>query len=122
MHRPLTGIKNAPVPFFIKPITRSIAGRVEDAYLNRNLTTHFDFLESQLASSPGGGKYLCGTQLTAADILMSFPLMAAKKREKFDTEKYPKMTAYVGVLEAEEVYQRSIMKAEEATGEEYVVV
>lgn len=60
-----SGIKDAPVPFFIKPITRGIAGRVDALFLTENFKTHFSFLESQLASSPDGGEYLCGAELTA---------------------------------------------------------
>lgn len=65
-----TEIKNAPVPFFIKPITRSIATRVETMFLNAQYKTQFGFLEEQLKTSPDGGQYLCGKDLTAADILM----------------------------------------------------
>ena len=87
-------------------------------YLNENFKTHFGFLESQLKSSPGGGTYLCGTELTAADILMSFPLLAAGKR-KLDGAAYPKLREYVNMLEKHEVYQRSVKKAEEASGEPF---
>lgn len=53
------------MPFFIKPITRTIGSRVESAFLTENFAKHFGFLDSQLASSPDGGKYLCGKDLTA---------------------------------------------------------
>ena len=108
-------IKNAPVPFFIKPITRSIAGKVESQFLNANFKTNFSFLNSQLESSPDNGKYLCGKELTAADILMSFPLIAGKS--KVDRNAYPKLVEYTKMLEQNEVYLRSIKKIEEATGE-----
>lgn len=110
-----TEIRNAPVPFFIKPITRSIASRVDQAFLNENFKTQFSFLESQIASSPGGGKYLCGTELTAADILMSFPLTVAAQ-QKIDPKTYPKLTEYIKMLEENEVHKRSEEKAKEAGG------
>jgi len=50
---------------------------VYSIFLTNTLKTHFDFLEEQLATSPGDGKYLCGAELTAADIFMTFPLVAA---------------------------------------------
>ncbi|CAK4030091.1 Glutathione S-transferase 1 [Lecanosticta acicola] len=112
-------IKNAPVPFFIKPITRQIAARVESAFLTENFATHFGFLESQIASSPDGGKYLCGKELTAADILMSFPLLAARASDKIDKATYPKLMGYIDTLEAEEGYKKSVAKIEEVTGEKY---
>ena len=111
----LSVIKNGPQPFFIRPVTRGIAGRVESMFLLENYKTHFSFLESQLASSPDDGKYLCGKEITAADILISFPLIAGKG--KIDANAYPKLRAYIKMLEENEVYLKSIKKAEEASGE-----
>ena len=86
-------------------------------FLNENFKTHFGFLESQLASSPDGGRYLCGKDLTAADILMSFPLIAGQK--KVDETAYPKLVAYRKMLEQNEVYKRSVKKVEELSGESF---
>ncbi|CZT19906.1 related to glutathione S-transferase [Ramularia collo-cygni] len=110
-------IRNAPVPFFIKPITKTIAGRVDSMFLNENYATHFAFLNSQIASSPGGGKFLCGKDLTAADILMSFPLI--RGQEKIPAGKNPELRAYIKMLEQHEGYLASIKKIEEVTGEKY---
>lgn len=116
-------IRNAEgAPFFVKPLTRMIAGRVDSMFLTENYATHFSFLESQVASSPNGGKYLCGEKLTAADIVMSFPLMAAKTRDKIEKSKYPKLTAYVELLENHEGYRNSIKKIEEVSGEKFTSV
>lgn len=112
-----TEIRNAPVPFFIKPITRTIASRVDDAFLTKNYETNFSFLNSQLDSSPDDGEYLCGKDLTAADILMSFPLIGAKSKHGLD--KYPKLKAYVEKLERSEGYVNSVKKIEDVTGEKY---
>ncbi|KAF4627262.1 hypothetical protein G7Y89_g10898 [Cudoniella acicularis] len=111
-----TNIKNSPVPFFIKPITSRIAGAVGSAYLEPNFKTHFTFLESQLASSPSGGKYLCGTQLTGADILMSYPLIAGKGRAGLTKESYPKLSEYVERLENEPGYVKAVEKIVEIEG------
>ena len=78
--------------------------------------THFTYLESQLASSPEGGKYLCGPNLTGADILLSFPLIAGKGRTGLTKEKYPKLWAYVEALEQEPGYKKSIEKIVEIDG------
>lgn len=87
-------------------------------FLNKNFETHYSFLESQLASSPDGGKYLCGPDLTAADILMSFPLMVARtSRGKVSMSDYPKLNEYTNLLENNEVYLRSLKKIEEVSGE-----
>ncbi|KFY07253.1 hypothetical protein V492_07310, partial [Pseudogymnoascus sp. VKM F-4246] len=110
-------IKNAPVPFFIRPVTNRVAGGIRTDYLDRNFDTTFAFLEEQIKTSPGGGKYMCGSNLTAADILMSFPLIAAKGRGGLlPKEKYPALRAYVDMLEEEEGYKKSIAKVEEVDG------
>lgn len=90
---------------------------MESMFLNENFRTHFGFLESQLKTSPEGGQYLCGKDLTAADILMSFPLIAGK--HKVDRTAYPTLAAYTKMLETNEAYLRSIKKAEEASGEPF---
>ncbi len=110
-------IKNAPVPFFIKPIVRAIPARIESMFLNANFTTQFGFLESQLASSPDNRKYLCGKDLTAVDILISFPLIQGQA--KIDKTAYPKLIAYIKMLEQHEGYRGSIKKAEEVTNEPF---
>ena len=112
-----TDIRDSPVPFFIKPVTRGIADKVDNMYLNDNFATHFGFLESQLASSPDNGEYLCGASLTAADILMSFPIIAAN--EKVDANKFPKLKAYAARMQAHEGNVASIKKIEEITGMPY---
>ncbi|KFY06472.1 hypothetical protein V491_08605, partial [Pseudogymnoascus sp. VKM F-3775] len=110
-------IKNAPVPFFIRPITTRVAAGIRTNYLDPNFDTTFAFLEEQIKTSPGGGKYMCGPHLTAADILISFPLIAAKGRgELLPKEKYPALRAYADMLEEEEGYKKSIAKVEEVDG------
>lgn len=84
-------------------------------FINKNFVTHFSFLESQLATSPDGGEYLCGKELTAADILMSYPLIEGKG--KIDGAKYPKLMAYTEKLENSDGYKDAAKKIEEVTGE-----
>jgi glutathione S-transferase len=55
-------------------------------FLDPNFKTHFTFLEQQLASSLNNGNYLCGNNLTGADILMSFLLIAGKGRARLTKE------------------------------------
>ena len=95
-------------PFFIKPVTLMLTGAVESKYLEPNLRTNLQFLEDQLKTSPGEGKYLCGTEMTGADIVMSFPLGAAKGRAGLTEDKYPKLCAYVEMLQEREAYKKAI--------------
>ncbi len=93
-----------------------MTGAVESKFLNPNLKMHFDFLESQIASSPNNGKYLCGTELTGADILMSFPLGAAKGRSAFSKENHPKLWAYADRIEALDGFRKAVQKIVEVEG------
>jgi glutathione S-transferase len=104
------------VPFFIKPITNGVASKIESGFLTRNLKNHYDFLESQLASAPDGGGFLCGHDLTAADILLSFPLEAGQSRSGFKQEQYPKIWAYIDRLHERAAYKRSVQKIVEVEG------
>ncbi|OAL20370.1 hypothetical protein AYO22_08864 [Fonsecaea multimorphosa] len=110
-------IRNAPVPFFIKPITNSVAGKIESSFLQRNMKNHYDFLEGQLATSPDAGSYLCGKDLTAADIMLSFPLEAGQTRSGFTQSEYPKIWAYIERLHERDAYKRAVAKIVEIEGE-----
>ena len=112
----LPAIKNAPVPFFFKPITGRIAGRVESSFLKPNFKNIFEFLEGQIASSPGNGEYLCGKEITAADILMCFPLEASRSRAGMVPETYPKVCAYLEKLKERDAYKRAIQKIVDVEG------
>ncbi|POS85688.1 hypothetical protein EPUL_001760 [Erysiphe pulchra] len=112
-------IQNAPLPFFLKPITNFIAGRIRSSYLDANYKTHFSFLESQLSTSPNDGKYLCGPNLTGADVLMSFPLIAAlgaSSTTGLTEANYPKLYSYVKALEEEPGYKRAVEKIIQTEG------
>lgn len=85
-------------------------------YINPNLKNNFEFLESQLKSAPNGGGFLCGSKLTGADILMSFPLGAAKGRSGFSKDKYPALWAYVDRLVEMDGYKKAIQKIVEVEG------
>ncbi|EXJ87413.1 glutathione S-transferase [Capronia epimyces CBS 606.96] len=110
-------VRNSPVPFFIKPITNGVASKIESSFLQRNFKTHYDFLEGQLATVPDGGNFLCGKDLTAADIMLSFPLEAGQSRSGFSKEQYPKIWAYIDRLHEREAYKRSVQKIVELEGD-----
>lgn len=93
-----------------------MAGKVRSGFLDQNFKTHYEFLESQLASAPEGGDYLCGPRLTGADIMLSFPLIAGQSRSGLTKEAYPKLHAYVSRLEAEPGYKKSVEKVVEIEG------
>ncbi|KAK5091426.1 bifunctional glutathione transferase/peroxidase [Lithohypha guttulata] len=110
----MQGIKQSSVPFFIRPIVNGVADKVTSIFLKPNFETHFKWIESQLATS--GGEYLCGKDLSAADILMSFPLEAGKGRSGLTKEDCPRIWDYVSNLYKREAYKRSIAKIEAVEG------
>lgn len=84
----------------------SLLGMPARGFVNRNIATHLGFLEGELASRP----YFAGESLTAADIQMSYPLMAAGSRGGLDA-RYPRLLDYVKRLRNEPALQRAIDKA-----------
>ncbi|KAI0455211.1 hypothetical protein F5B21DRAFT_472362 [Xylaria acuta] len=112
-------LKSNKVPFFIRPITGMVANQVLSSFILPNLKGQLAFLEKQLETS--GGDFLCGKNLTSADVLISFGLVSAKDR--FDESGswpaggpktvYPKLYAYIARLESEPGYKRSVEKIKE---------
>ncbi|KAJ5266495.1 hypothetical protein N7478_009303 [Penicillium angulare] len=106
-------------PFFVRPITGIVASQIEAQFLTRNVEGNLAFLEDQLKTAPEGGPFICGKVLTAADILLSFPVIAASGRvlqDKKQQEKYPLLFAYAKRLEKEDGYQKAVKKIEEIEG------
>lgn len=114
----LKAMRTSP-PFFVRPITSMVASQVEAAFLTRNIESNLAFLEQQLHTAPEGGPYLCGKELTAADILMSFPIIAASGRilkDKKQQDKYPLLAAYAKRLEGADGYKKAVAKIEKIEG------
>lgn len=97
-------VRNAPLPFFLKPIGRTIAGKVNGAYTDPELANHLSFVEGQLA----GKTWLLGDDFSAADIQMSYPIEAADSRIGFDS--YPNLAGYLKRLRARPAYQVAVDK------------
>jgi glutathione S-transferase len=77
------------------------------------------FLEDQLRTSPEGGEFICGKELTAADILLSFPVIAVTMRvlkDKKNQDRFPLLVAYAKRLEGIDGYKRAVKKIEDIEG------
>lgn len=119
------GLKGNSVPFFIRPITTLIANQIIAMLVFPNMKRHFAMLEEYLATSPGGGNYLCGPNLTGADILLGYPLIAGRAGA-FDSmgtwekgsfqQTFPRLHAYIGRLAEEPGWKRSVEKIKEIEG------
>lgn len=99
-------VQKAKMPFFVKPIARAISQKVLDMLVWPNLKRQFDFIEAEL----GRSTWLAGDELSGADIMMSFPLEAAKQRAGLDAARHPKTVAFIDRIHARPAYQRAIAK------------
>lgn len=85
-------------------------GRLEEAgaplmpRINEQLTSHFDFMESELSDS---GHFI-GDALSAADFMLSFPAEVAIAQGR--SESHPKLAAFVKALQSRPAYQRGLEK------------
>jgi len=96
-------IEAARVPFFIRPVTRGIAGRVKQTLVQPQLERQLDFLEAELRDHP----WFAGDAISAADIQMSFPLECAAARAGLDLKR-PRLMAWLERSHARPAYQRAI--------------
>lgn len=69
------------------------------------LETHLDWLESELALRA----YFAGPDFTAADIMMSFPLEAARARAGLNNTR-PHLIAWLDKMHARPAYQAALAK------------
>lgn len=97
-------LATSPAPFFVKPLLRGIATKVQRSFVDPQLKLHLDFLEGELAKSPWFG----GDAFSAADIQMSFPLEAAAARAGLDAATRPRLWDFVQRIRARPAYQRAI--------------
>ena len=96
-------IETGPMPFFAKPIARSIAKRVKGLMIEPNLKRLLDFMESELGKS----EWFAGSEFSAADIQMSFPVEASAMRAGLDASR-PKLMAYLKKIHARPAYRKAL--------------
>ena len=98
-------VEQSPMPFFVKPIARGISRKVKDAFIDPQIKTHFDYIEAEL----GKASWFAGSELTAADVQMSFPLEAVASRVSRGVER-PKIAAFLGRIHARPAYERALAR------------
>jgi len=96
-------IEVAPMPFFVRPVARMIAGRAKSSFIDPQIKLHLTFMESELGKSA----WFAGNDFTAADVQMSFPLEAAASRGGLDAG-LPKLTAFLDRIHARPAYERAL--------------
>lgn len=98
-------IPRRPMPFFVRPIARALCTQVIKTWLQPQINTHLDFLESHME----GREWFAGEHFSAADIQMSFPIEAAAVRDKLES-RYPSLHAFLQRIHARPAYQRALEK------------
>ena len=101
-------IEKSPMPFYVRPVARAIAGKAKSSFVEPNIARHLDFMEAELEK----GEWFAGKEFTAADIQMSFPLEAAAARGGLDSSR-PKLMAFLERIHARPAYQRAIERGGE---------
>ncbi len=103
-------LRGDQVPFFIRPVAKGIADKIDKQYTDAEITTHFAFIEAHLASR----EWFAGGQFTAADVQMSFPIEAGAMRSS--TPIGPNTRAWLERIQKRPAYQRAMEKGGGLTG------
>jgi len=94
-----------PVPALARPLGRLFARGVEQQYLGPEIRRLAEFWEAELE---GGGPWFAGERFSAADIQMSFPLLALASRGGL--EAYPRLQAFLAACREREAYRRTVAR------------
>ncbi len=96
-------LRSAPMPFFVKPIARGIADKVDQTYTKPALDLHLGFVEQTLSERP----YFAGEEFSIADIQMFYAVEAGLMRAGGQR---PHMSAWRERVTSRPAYQRAEAK------------
>ncbi|HVF94024.1 MAG TPA: glutathione S-transferase [Sphingomonas sp.] len=82
-----------------------LLGKSAQKRIQPMIDVHLDYIERELATRP----WFAGDEMTAADIMMSFPLEAARSRAGLD-ESRPATTAWLDKVHARPAYQAALAR------------
>jgi glutathione S-transferase len=100
-----TTIPKQPMPFFVRPVARSLCGRVQQRVVDPNVEAATAFIEDHLAQH----RWFAGPELTMADFQMSFAVEALLARAA-EQGPCPKLREYLARIRARPAYQRAEQK------------
>ena len=92
-------------PLLVKLVLSRVPvfGKTAQKRIQPMIDNHLSFVERELA----GRDWFVGDDLTAADVMMSFPLEAARNRAGLDASR-PNTTAWLDRMHARPAYQRAL--------------
>ena len=96
-------IESGPMPFFVRPIARKIAGTAKNLMVLPNLKRLLDFMEAELATR----EWFAGAAFSAADIQMSFPVEASAMRAGLDASR-PQLMTFLKKIHARPAFRRAL--------------
>lgn len=99
-------LRGPEIPFFLRPLTRAIASKVDAAYTDPEIANHLGFVNTSLGQRP----WLAGDAFSAADVQISFPLVAGAERVPGFASRYPNIVAFIERIRARPAYQRAIAR------------
>ena len=92
-------------PALLRPLVRKVSNQALTTLVNPQLKQHMAFWEAELAKN----EWFAGSEFTAADIQMSFPLEAAAARGGLE-QGHPKAMAFLERICSRPAYQRALEK------------
>ncbi|MGY0798775.1 glutathione S-transferase [Lysobacter sp. A286] len=98
-------LKQAPMPFFAKPVARAIAEKTLKAFVRPQIKLHMDYIDAELAKQP----WFAGERFTAADIQMSIPIELATARSGGTV--WPNLQRFLDQIRARPAYQQALERS-----------
>ena len=92
------------VPFFIRPVAKLISDNVQKSFLRPNIEAQLKLMEAELGKST----WFAGSELTGADVMMSFPVEAAGSRGGLGDA--PKLKQWLATVHARPAYQAALKR------------
>jgi len=89
-------------PVLVKPLMRRVSGTIQDNFVDPRIMEHVNYWESALSATG----WFVGDHLSAADIMMSFPLEAAAMR--VDLSVFANVQRFVEACHADPAYQKAL--------------
>ena len=93
------------VPTLIRPVAKAISKGMGQGYLDPQIASHVAYWQAELTATG----WFAGSQFSAADIMMSFPLEAARSRAGLDASR-PHTIAWLDKVHARPAYQTALAK------------
>ena len=98
-------IEKSPMPFFVKPIAKGIAGKVKQSFIAPRIAENLDYMEAELGKST----WFAGDQMTGADVQLSFVLEACAARGGLNQSRL-RLMAFLTCIHALPAYQRALAR------------